>query len=255
MTSRRKLLTGLGAGVAVATVAGLSGVGIKSVRKAGEREEFANAPVIATKTGEPPAAQGRGGDRYPNVDLANHNGETVKFYDDLLKGKQVMINFMPITADLNSPVLENLGRMAQALGPKLGRDIHMYTITSDPQADTPERIAEVAARLNLPEGWTFVTGDIAAINQIGSRLYKGHMAKHITGANKPKVNAHTHLVHYGNPDVGLWGALPALSEPTYAAVRASWVESGTRTARADGKLRRAGPRKLNGDYVGHSRIA
>ena len=31
---------------------------------------------------------------FPNMELTTHNGERVRFYDDLLKGKVVVINFM-----------------------------------------------------------------------------------------------------------------------------------------------------------------
>jgi len=33
-------------------------------------------------------------DRFPNVVLKTHAGKSVRFYDDLLKGKVVVINFM-----------------------------------------------------------------------------------------------------------------------------------------------------------------
>ena len=33
-------------------------------------------------------------DRFPNVVLKAHTGRNVRFYDDLLKGKVVLINFM-----------------------------------------------------------------------------------------------------------------------------------------------------------------
>jgi hypothetical protein len=32
--------------------------------------------------------------RFPNVELVTHEGKTVHFYDDLIKGKLVAINFM-----------------------------------------------------------------------------------------------------------------------------------------------------------------
>ena len=36
---------------------------------------------------------------FPNVVLTTHRGEKVRFYDDLLKGKVVVINFMFTTCD------------------------------------------------------------------------------------------------------------------------------------------------------------
>jgi cytochrome oxidase Cu insertion factor (SCO1/SenC/PrrC family) len=35
--------------------------------------------------------------RFPNVELQTHEGKTVHFYDDLIKGKLVAINFMYAT--------------------------------------------------------------------------------------------------------------------------------------------------------------
>lgn len=36
-------------------------------------------------------------DRFPNLVLKTHEGKSVRFYDDLLKGKIVLINFMYAT--------------------------------------------------------------------------------------------------------------------------------------------------------------
>ncbi len=36
-------------------------------------------------------------DRFPNVVLKTHEGRNVRFYDDLLKGKIVLINFFYVT--------------------------------------------------------------------------------------------------------------------------------------------------------------
>ena len=33
-------------------------------------------------------------ERFPNVELQTHDGETVRFYDDLIQGKTVAISFM-----------------------------------------------------------------------------------------------------------------------------------------------------------------
>jgi len=36
-------------------------------------------------------------DRFPNVTLRTHDGRTVRFYDDLIAGKTVALNFMYAT--------------------------------------------------------------------------------------------------------------------------------------------------------------
>jgi cytochrome oxidase Cu insertion factor (SCO1/SenC/PrrC family) len=59
-------------------------------------------PSTAGEVARPPSVlKPRGGlawsDYFPNVELTTHNGDQVLFYDDLIKGKTVVINFMYAT--------------------------------------------------------------------------------------------------------------------------------------------------------------
>jgi hypothetical protein len=66
--------------------------------KYGERR-----PIDPSVSGEssvhvpPPAPRRAWAERFPNVPLQTHEGKTVRFYDDLIKGKIVGINFMYAT--------------------------------------------------------------------------------------------------------------------------------------------------------------
>ena len=44
-----------------------------------------------------------GGARLPNIPLTTHEGETVRFYDDLVKDKVVAINFIYTTCGDSCP--------------------------------------------------------------------------------------------------------------------------------------------------------
>ncbi len=67
--------------------------GVEPVAKAAQEEL---APTSA-------ALKPRGGrawqSYFPNVELTTHHGDQVRFYDDLLKGKTVVINFMYATCE------------------------------------------------------------------------------------------------------------------------------------------------------------
>ena len=54
-------------------------------------EAVAKAPDAAVEKVNPFA------DRFPNLVLKTHEGKNVRFYDDLLKGKIVLINFFYAT--------------------------------------------------------------------------------------------------------------------------------------------------------------
>src|SRR5262249_41571128 len=79
--------------------------------------------------------------------------------DDLLRGKVVLINFFYVTCGDICPLMTaNLVQVQAALGERLGREIFMYSITLDPQTDTPKVLKQYAAGYGAKPGWYFLTG-------------------------------------------------------------------------------------------------
>jgi cytochrome oxidase Cu insertion factor (SCO1/SenC/PrrC family) len=76
----------------MALVVGTDGVESPAQASSVTPDEAARVPVVLSP---------RGGlawsDYFPNVELTTHNGQRVRFYDDLIKGKVVVINFMYTT--------------------------------------------------------------------------------------------------------------------------------------------------------------
>ena len=65
----------------------------------------------------------------PNVELVSHEGRRVRFYDDLVKGKVVAINFMFATCRKACPAAtQNLAEVQDALGDRMGRDVTLLSI-------------------------------------------------------------------------------------------------------------------------------
>ena len=55
--------------------------------------------------------------RFPNVPLLTHTGRQVRFYDDLLKDRKVVINFMyTVCSGICTPVTQNLLEARRLLG-------------------------------------------------------------------------------------------------------------------------------------------
>ncbi len=86
---------------AVASVAAVTALGAGWTRaQAPETTAAAGASPEAVARA-PEAAVARAAnpfrDRFPDVVLKTHEGKNVRFYDDLLKGKIVLINFMYAT--------------------------------------------------------------------------------------------------------------------------------------------------------------
>jgi protein SCO1/2 len=73
-----------------------------------------------------PAHAARDAANFTNALLRTHDGRTVKFYDDLLKGKLVVINMMYTSCAGICPAnTASLKAVQQALGKRVGRDIFM----------------------------------------------------------------------------------------------------------------------------------
>ena len=89
---------------------------------------------------------------FPNVTLTTHEGKKVKFYDDLMKDKIVIINFMYVKCEGKCPgTTANLVKVQKLLGDRVGKDIFMYSITLKPEEDTPENAGRLREGV---QGWT-----------------------------------------------------------------------------------------------------
>ncbi|HET6891343.1 MAG TPA: SCO family protein, partial [Pyrinomonadaceae bacterium] len=80
---------------------------------------------------------------FPNFELTTHDGKKVHFYDDLIKDKIVVINFMYAKCEgICMPITMNLKRVQKLLGDRVGRDIFMYSVTLKPEEDTPRALKQ-----------------------------------------------------------------------------------------------------------------
>jgi protein SCO1/2 len=165
----------------------------------------------------PPASPSR----FPNVTLRTHEGRSVRFYDDLLKGKIVLINFMYAQCTGICPgMTANLGRVQAALGDRVGRDVFLYSFTLQPQHDTPEVLAEYARAHHVGPGWLFITGAPPDMEMLRRRL--GFFdSDPLLDADKSE---HIGLVRIGNEPLDRWLAEPALSKPELIVESVHWVE-------------------------------
>jgi protein SCO1/2 len=140
--------------------------------------------------------------RFPNVVLRTHDDRTVRFYDDVVKDKLVIITFMFTSCTSQCPRnTANLAKLQDALGNRFGRDVFLISISVDPERDTPAALKAYAARFGAKPGWTFLTGRIDDIDAIQRAL----------GVYDRRDPApHTGMAIYGNDALGQWAATPIM---------------------------------------------
>jgi protein SCO1/2 len=153
--------------------------------------------------------RGKTSDRFSNVELTTQHGERVRFYDDLVRDKVVMINFMYTTCPLICPgMAARLSRFSDLLGERAGRDITILSISIDPEVDTPEKLDTYWKAFGSKPGWIFLTGDYDAIDRLRHELGV-YDPDPIIDADKTQ---HAGIVTFGNDRTDRWAALPLLTD-------------------------------------------
>jgi protein SCO1 len=149
--------------------------------------------VLSTHLAE---ARRWGREYLPNVPVVTQDGQTLNFYDDVIKGKVVIVNFIYTTcADVCPLTSARLAQAQERFGDKMGKDIFFVSVSIDPETDTPARLKAQADALRAGPGWLFLTGKRAHIDEIRYKL----------GERSRSLSDHRNEVLLGNDRIGRWG--------------------------------------------------
>jgi cytochrome oxidase Cu insertion factor (SCO1/SenC/PrrC family) len=141
---------------------------------------------------------------FGEIPLVNQDGQTMRLYSDLLKDKVVVIDFMFTSCTGACPIMStNFAKIQDWLGDRLGKDVHLISVSVDPVNDTPAKLKEYAARFKARPGWYFLTGSKenvdAALRKLGNYV--------------ETPEAHQNLFIIGNERSGLWKKAFGLAQP------------------------------------------
>ena len=163
----------------------------------------------------PSAAGGPwGADYFPNVPLVTQDGKVVRFYDDLLKGKSVAINLIYTHCSASCPLeTAKLAQVQRLLGDRVGKDVFFYSISIDPQHDTPEVLKAYMQKYHLGPGWLFLTGKEEDIKLVAKRLGLSSLT------DLSNRDGHMPSLMIGNEPTGRWVRQSAVDNPRFLAVQ------------------------------------
>jgi len=151
---------------------------------------------------------------FPNVELFTQNGEKVRFYDDLIKDKVVAINLIYTTCKYSCPLeTARLVQLQKLLGNRMGKDIFFYSISIEPEHDTPQVLKDYAEKYHVGPGWLFLTGKGTDIKLISHKLGLDVLPR----ADDP--DGHTAHLLIGNEVTGLWMRNSALDNTRFLAAK------------------------------------
>jgi protein SCO1 len=147
-----------------------------------------HAPAIAQGS---PWGQGY----LPNVPVVTQDGTTLRFYDDVIRGKIVVISFIYTSCrDICPVVTARLSQVEEKLGDAFGRDVFFVSISIDPLNDTPAKLKEYADAFQAGHGWLFLTGKPEDIDLIRYKL----------GDRGQKLSEHRNEIWLANDATGDW---------------------------------------------------
>lgn len=160
-----------------------------------------------TETHEQRGAGPKQSDKFSDIVLYTQHGKAVRFYDDLVKDKTVIINLTYTSCDDTCPAsTAQLAKINDLLGPSMGRDVTMLSLSIDPVADTPARLKQYWESFGAKPGWLFLTGNPAEIERLRRELGAYDL--------DPLIDAdpeqHAGFITVGNDRTNRWTALPLL---------------------------------------------
>ena len=197
-TTRRAFLAGAAATVPVAAAA--------AVAPAADTDN----PAIKTC---PRATGGKNAGRFPQVIVQDQYKKKSWFYENLIADKLVLVSFTSVRGEDYYPVISNLVKVRQIIEDrigKVGRDVHMYTVTTDPYRDTPDTLRALADQHGAD--WPFLSGAPEDIREV---LASFHARGSLYG-----------LTWIGNERTGRWTKKPSQLQPLFIAEPVARLATG-----------------------------
>jgi protein SCO1/2 len=159
---------------------------------------------------------------FTNALLRTHENKQVRFYDDLIKGRQVLITLMYATCEGACPVVTaRLLNVYRALKDRMGKNLFLYSMSVKPEEDDPEALKHFAEMHNvygLP-GWTFLTGDPYDMETIRFNLFRmDHIAIDLD------IYAHTSTLKIINDGTNRWLHVDPMASMTTILRKISWAD-------------------------------
>lgn len=151
-----------------------------------------------------PAAENPAHKYFGDIPLVDQDGREMRFYSDLIQGKVVVIDVMFTACTGACPVMSGtFAKIQDRLGDRLGKDVHLISLSVDPVNDTPAKLKEYAARFKARPGWYFLTGSKENVDAALRKL----------GQYVENREGHQNLFLIGNDTTGLWKKAFGLAKP------------------------------------------
>lgn len=164
---------------------------------------------------------------FTDVPLVDQDGKERRLYSDLIKEKTVIIIPFFTSCTGACPVMnQNLAKIQDWLGDRLGTDAFIISISVNPEIDTVTKLKEYAMKFGARPGWYFLSGKKENVAFALKKL----------GQYVETREDHSNIMIIGNERTGLWKKAFSLakSESLISIIASVLNDPGEKT-RPDGK--------------------
>jgi protein SCO1 len=103
----------------------------------------------------------------PDIEAVNQDGQHVRFNSQVVEGRIAIVTGFFTTCSSMCPITqEKLSQVAKLLGPRLGKDVVIVSVSVDAENDTPARMKDWAERFHIGPGWTLLSGNRDEVNAL-----------------------------------------------------------------------------------------
>jgi protein SCO1 len=103
----------------------------------------------------------------PDIEVVNQDGQHLRFNSQVVEGRIAIVTGFFTTCSAMCPITqEKLSQVAKLLGPRLGKDVVIVSVSVDAENDTPARMKDWAEKFHTGPGWTLLSGNRAEVDTL-----------------------------------------------------------------------------------------
>ena len=116
----------------------------------------------------------------PSVTLVREDGKVVSLPQEMNDGRPVLLNFIFTSCGSTCPLMSQVFAQFQHMLGAAAAQVHLMSISVDPEEDTPARLVEYAHKFGAGPGWHHYTGTLEATRsaQQAFDVYRGDKMSH-----------------------------------------------------------------------------
>ena len=103
----------------------------------------------------------------PDIKVVNQDGRHVRFNSQVVDGRIAIVTGFFTTCSSMCPFTqEKLAQVAKLLGPRMGKDVVIVSVSVDAENDTPARMKDWGEKFHIGPGWTLLSGNRTEVDTL-----------------------------------------------------------------------------------------